>query len=78
MMTSIYDELSDTLKLIEEIVNLKYHVIVETELEKILQLDSESLSNWCKENCTEKWISNVYIFSFELESEAMAFKLTWV
>lgn len=77
-MASIYDELADTLKLIEEIVHLKYHVIVETDLEKVLQLDTKSLSNWCKENCTGKWTSNVYIFSFELESDAMAFKLVWI
>ena len=76
-MDNMYAELSDTLKLIEKVVNLKYHVIVETELDKVLQLDSKLLSDWCEENCEGRWISSVYIFSFELESDAMAFKLRW-
>ena len=76
-MDNMYAELSDTLKLIEKVVNLKYHVIVETELGKVLQLDSKLLSDWCEENCAGRWISSVYIFSFELESDAMAFKLRW-
>lgn len=76
-------DIQDLLKDIDEMTfsKLKYSVFVETDLDKFGQLINEGIiektKSWCKENCWAKWEGHGFIFMFELESDAVAFKLRW-
>jgi len=76
--------LQDLMETIEEIMifsKLKYHVFVETDLNKFSNLINEGIiketNSWCEDNCCGKWHGNGFIFMFELENDAVAFKLRW-
>jgi len=53
-----------------------------TEYDRTYNDDSlEAMSQWCEKNCFGKWTYNnfhdIFIWDFELEEEAVAFKLRW-
>ena len=74
------EELRELMEIIENI-KLKYHVFVETDLNKFGSLINQGIieetKSWCKNNCWGRWDENGLIFTFELESDAVAFKLRW-
>ncbi|KKN08996.1 hypothetical protein LCGC14_1051170 [marine sediment metagenome] len=77
--------LQDLMETIEEIITFskpKYHVFVETDLNKFGNLINEGIieetKSWCEDNCWGKWDGNGLIFMFELETDAAAFKLRWI
>lgn len=80
----VVEEVKDLMETIEEITTFskpKYHVFVETDLNKFGSLINQGIieetKSWCEDNCWGKWDGNGLIFMFELETDAAAFKLRW-
>lgn len=60
------------------IENTKCRILVEFDISRPSSMDEE-YNEWCKENCTgDYYVYNEYCVFFELEEEAVAFKLRWL